>query len=95
MAQITLSDIQIPLFEKALRAYVKVIGDKAYLRTEKFLTPNKPIGEALENIRTNVDLDKDFSLFDGDADGCDSEKEDNNVTYPHFVFLIYQGEVGC
>jgi hypothetical protein len=27
VAQITLPDIQIPLFEKALRAYVKPIGD--------------------------------------------------------------------
>ncbi len=58
--------MQMTLVEKALRAYVKVIGDKAYLRAEKFLTPNQHIGEALENIRTNVDLDKDFSLFDGD-----------------------------
>ena len=57
-----------------------MIWDKAYLRTEKFLTPNQPIGEALENIRANVDLDKDFLLFDGDADGCSSEKEENNVT---------------
>ena len=72
--------MQMPLVEKALRAYVKVIGDKAYLRTEKFFTPNQHIGEALENIRTNVDLDKDFLLFDGDADGCGSEKEENNVT---------------
>ncbi|MEJ7642806.1 MAG: hypothetical protein WKF36_11545 [Candidatus Nitrosocosmicus sp.] len=50
-----------------------MIGDKAYLRTEKFLTPYKPIGEALENIRTSVDLDKDFLLFDGNADSCGSE----------------------
>ena len=40
--------MQIPLVEKALRAYVKVIWDKAYLRTEKFLAPNQLIGEALE-----------------------------------------------
>ena len=75
ITQLTLPAMQMPLVEKAIRAYVKVIGDKAYLRTEKFLTPNKPIGEALENITTNIDLDKDFSLFDGDADGCGSEKE--------------------
>ena len=31
------------LVEKALLAYVKVIDDKAYLRAEKYLTPNKPI----------------------------------------------------
>ncbi len=47
-----------------------MIGDKAYLRTEKILTPNQPIGEALENIRTSVDLDRDFLSYDGDADGC-------------------------
>ena len=30
---------------------------------------------------TSVDLDKDFLLSDGDdADGCESEKEENNVT---------------
>jgi hypothetical protein len=57
-----------------------VIGDKAYLRAEKFLTPNSPIKEALENIRNNVDLDKDLLLFDGDdGDGCSSGKEKNNV----------------
>ncbi len=53
------------LIEKALRAYVKFIGDKAYLRAEKYLTPSdKPIGEALEEIRTTVDLDKDFSKLE-------------------------------
>lgn len=71
VTQLTLPSMQMPLVEKALRAYVKVIGDKACLRAEKFLTPNQPIGEALENIRKNVDLDKDFSLsVDDDADGC-------------------------
>jgi hypothetical protein len=35
----------MPMVEKALRPYVKVIGDKAFLRTEKFLTPTKPIIE--------------------------------------------------
>ena len=28
--QLTLTDAQMPLVKKALRAYVKVIGDKAY-----------------------------------------------------------------
>ena len=37
-----------------------MIWDKAYLRTEKFLTPNQPIREALEDIRIRVDLDKVF-----------------------------------
>jgi len=50
----------MPLVEKALRAYVKVIGDKAYLRVEKSIAPDKPVEEALENLRTSVDLDKDF-----------------------------------
>ncbi len=58
ITQLALPAMQMPLVEKALRAYVKVIGDKAYLRTEKFLTPNQPIGEALENIRTSVDLER-------------------------------------
>ncbi len=80
ITQLALSAMQMPLVEKVLRAYVKVIGDKAYLRSEKLLTPNQPIGEALENIRTGVDLDKELLLYDGDAYGCDSEKEENNVT---------------
>jgi hypothetical protein len=44
----SITGLQIPSFEKGVRAYVKVIGDKAHLRTEKSLMPNKPIGEALE-----------------------------------------------
>jgi hypothetical protein len=50
----------MPLVEKALRAYVKVIGDKAYLRLEKYIVSDKPVEEALENIRTTVELDKDI-----------------------------------
>ncbi len=69
ITQLTLPHMQMPLAEKGLRAYVKVIEDKAYLRAEKFLTPNKPIREALENIRTSVDLDKDFLLSAGNKDG--------------------------
>ncbi|MBA3978401.1 MAG: hypothetical protein H0X50_09465 [Nitrosopumilus sp.] len=45
---------------RTLRTYVKVIGDRAYWRAEKFLTPNEPIHQALENIRKNTRLDKDF-----------------------------------
>ncbi len=73
VSQPTLTDMQMPLIEKALRAYVKVIGDKAYLRVEKYLSPDKPIEEALENLRTTVDLDKDFLLHDwliGSGNGC-------------------------
>ncbi len=60
MSQLSFTDMQMPLVEKALRAYVKVIGDKAYLRAEKSVAPDKPVEEALEDIRTSVDLDKDF-----------------------------------
>jgi hypothetical protein len=35
--------MQMPLVEKALGAYVKVIGDKVYLRAEKYLTLDEPI----------------------------------------------------
>ena len=60
VTQLSLTDMQMPLVEKALRAYVKVIGDKADLRVEKYIVSDKPVEEALENIRTTVDLDKDF-----------------------------------
>ena len=49
----------MPLVEKALRAYVKVIGDKTYLRAEKSVARDKQVEEALENLRTSVTLDKD------------------------------------
>jgi hypothetical protein len=52
--------MQMPLAEKALRAYIKVIDNKAYLRAEKSIAPDKPLEEALENLRTSLDLDKDF-----------------------------------
>ena len=59
MAQITLPDIQIPLFEKALRVYVKPIEDKVFYRVELGITPNKPVEEALEKLRTDVVIDQD------------------------------------
>ncbi len=59
VAQITLPDIQVPLFEKALRGYVKPIADKVFYRVEYALTPNKPVKEALEKLRTEVVIDKD------------------------------------
>lgn len=63
VAQMTFPDIQVPLFEKALRAYVKPIGDKVFYRVELGLTPNKPVEEALEKLRTEVVIDKDvFAL---------------------------------
>jgi hypothetical protein len=58
---------------KKHRSYVKVIGDKAYWRAEKNLTPNQPIGEDLENIMTSTDLDKDFSWsVEDNVNGCSS-----------------------
>lgn len=58
VAQMTLPDIQVPMFEKALRAYVKPIEDKVFYRVELGLTPNKPVEEALENLRTEVVIDE-------------------------------------
>jgi hypothetical protein len=59
VAQLTLPDIQIPLFEKALWAYVKPIGDKVFYRVELGLTSNKPVEEALEKLGTEVVIDQD------------------------------------
>ncbi len=59
LAQLTLPDIQIPLFEKALWAYVKPIGNKVFYRVELGITPNKPIEEALEKLRKEVVIDED------------------------------------
>jgi hypothetical protein len=64
--QLTLPDMQIPLFERSMRGYVKVIGDKAYYRIEQPLTPNKPIGEALESLRIDKVFDEDFKNNDND-----------------------------
>ena len=58
LAQITLPDMQIPLFERALRGYVKPIDGKAYYRFELALAPNQPIEMALEQIRTQVKIDE-------------------------------------
>ena len=63
VAQITLPGIQVPLFEKALRGYVKPMGDKVFYRVEYALTPNKPIKEALECLRRETTIDAScFSL---------------------------------
>ncbi len=64
MAQLSLPDIQISTAEKVFRAYVKIIEDKAFYRIEKPLTPNEPVTIALEKLRTNTDLEKDFQLND-------------------------------
>ncbi len=60
ITQLTLQDMQMPSFEKALRGYVKVIENKAYYRAEKTVTPNAPITSALEMLRTSTNLEKDF-----------------------------------
>ncbi len=56
LAQITLPDLQIPFFEKTLRAYVKPIGDKVFYRVEYGLTPNMPIAQALR-LASKVKID--------------------------------------
>jgi hypothetical protein len=44
-------------------AYVKPIGDKVFYRVEMGLAPNKQVQEALEELRTDIKIDKDiFSL---------------------------------
>jgi hypothetical protein len=60
VAQLTLPDIQIPLFERAVKGYVKLIGDRAYYRIEQSLTPNEPINISLEKLRTQIKLDQDI-----------------------------------
>lgn len=60
VAQITLSDVQIPSFEKSIRGYVKLVGDKAYYRIEQSLSPNKPVHIALKKLRTDVKINKDI-----------------------------------
>ena len=59
VAPLTLPDIQIPLFEKALMAYVKPMGDKVFYRVEYSLTPDKPIGQASDLLRREIKIDKD------------------------------------
>jgi hypothetical protein len=63
MAQLTLPDIRVSLAEKAFRAYVKQMRDKAYYRFEQLVNPNGPINSALENLRANTDLVKGFQLL--------------------------------
>jgi hypothetical protein len=42
LAKLTLPNIQIPLFGKALRTHVKRLEDRAFYRVELGLVPNKP-----------------------------------------------------
>ncbi len=60
VAQLTLPDIQIPLFKRAVRGYVKLIGDRAYYRIEQSLTPDEPVNISLEKLRKSVKLDQDI-----------------------------------
>jgi hypothetical protein len=60
VAPMTLPDIQIPLFERAVRGYVKLIDDRVYYRIEQSLTPNEPINISLEKLRTQIKLDQDI-----------------------------------
>jgi len=52
--------MQIPLFERALRGYVKPIDGKVYYRVERALAPNQPIEIALGQIRTHIILDENI-----------------------------------
>jgi hypothetical protein len=60
VVQMTLPDIQIPLFEKAVRCYVKLIGDRTCCRIEQSLTSIEPTNTSLEKLRTQVKLDQDI-----------------------------------
>lgn len=64
VAQLTLPDIQVPMFEKDLSGYVKPLGDKVFYWVEFALILNRPIAEALETLITDVVIDKDvFRLW--------------------------------
>jgi hypothetical protein len=58
LTQLTLPSMQMPLVENAIRAYVKVLGDKTYWRF-KVLTSNEPIPPALGKISNGEGLDED------------------------------------
>ena len=57
VAQITLPDIQIPFFEKAIRCYVKPMGYKVFYRVELATTPGKLVEEALVSLRRETKID--------------------------------------
>jgi hypothetical protein len=57
MAQLTLPDIRVSLAEKAFRAYVKQMGNKAYYRFEQLANPNEPINSALDYLRREITID--------------------------------------
>ena len=60
VAQVTLPDIQIPFFDKTLRAYVKSIGEKVFYHVEWSLVPNKPVIRSLEFIRPEIKIKPGF-----------------------------------
>lgn len=59
VAQITLPDLQIPFADKALRAYVKPMGNDIFYRVEWSLVPNKPVKQSLETIRNEIKIDRE------------------------------------
>lgn len=59
VAQVTLPDLQIPFVDKAFRAYVKPMDEDVVYRVEWSLVPDKPMREALADIRNDVKIDKD------------------------------------
>ncbi len=50
-AQITLPNIQIPSFEKAISGNVKLIGNRVIYRIEQSLSPNKPLNIIFGKIK--------------------------------------------
>ncbi len=60
IAQLTLPDIQVPLADRAFRAYVKPMEDKAFYRVELGMTPGKPVEEALEQLRKETKMYRDY-----------------------------------
>jgi len=59
VAQITLPDLQIPIVDKALRAYVKPIGAQVFYRVEWSLIPNESVRKSLEKIMKEIKIDKE------------------------------------
>ena len=59
-AQLTSINLQITLVDKALRGYVKRIGigNKAFYRVEKIISPAELVKPALNRIRIEVTIDE-------------------------------------
>ena len=63
LAQLSLPNIQIPLGEKALRGYVKLVDDKAFYRIEVTLSPNEKLHSALNKARTEIKIDENVMSY--------------------------------